>query len=280
MESECQIGYTHSDLTNILLDPAARPIIAHRGASADAPENTLEAFRLARGQGCDAFEFDVRTTRDGVPVLMHDPVVDRTTDRSGSVASMTLAELQAADAGARFTAPDGSHPFRGTGVRAPTLVEVLRAFPDMPMLIEIKAREAQDAVAKVLLDERAPGRCVVASFKPGAMQAFRRPPFLTGASRSDAAALYWRIRLGLRSPEPRCLCYAMPYRWKNRIEIPLPRFIAEARRHGRPVHVWTVDDADLARMLWARGAAGMITNKPGEMVAVRDGRTVGRSGGQ
>ena len=262
-------------MANILLDPEAHPIIAHRGASADAPENSLEAFRLAREQGCDAFECDVRVTRDGIPVLMHDPVLDRTTDRTGPVAALTLAELRTVDAGAAYLAQDGSHPWVGKGVRVPTLREVLRAFPEVPILIEIKAREAQDAVAKLLLEERATERCVVASFKPGAMGAFRRPPFLTAANRRDALALYWRVRLGLRSPVPRCLCYAMPYRWKNRIEIPLPCFIAEARRHGRPVHVWTVNDAELAKLLWRRGVCGMITNKPAHLKTVRE--TVGPS---
>ena len=269
MESGCRIGYTHSAMTNILLDLDARPIIAHRGASADAPENTLEAFRVAAEQRCDAFECDVRITRDGIPILMHDPVLDRTTDRTGPVAALTLAELQAVDAGAAYRAQDGSRPWLGKGVRVPTLREVLRAFPEMPILMEIKALEAQDAVARLLLEEHATERCVVASFQPGAMEAFRRPPFLTAATRRDAVALYWRVRLGLRSPVPRCLCFAMPYRWKNRIEIPFPRFIAEARRHGRPVHVWTVDDGELARRLWRRGVSGMITNRPGFLRTVR-----------
>jgi glycerophosphoryl diester phosphodiesterase len=110
------------------------------------------------------------------------------------------------------------------------------------------------------------------------MGVFRRPTFLTAANRRDALALYWRVRLGLRSPAPRCLCYAMPYRWKNRIEIPLPGFIAEARRHGRPVHVWTVDDGELAKLLWRRGASGMITNQPGEMRELREAER--RKGGE
>ena len=254
---------------NPLLNPEGRPVIAHRGASAEAPENTLEAFRLAEVQGADAFEFDLRLSRDGIPVVMHDPSLDRTAGHPGLVAEMTLAEIQAVDAGAGYLDKDGTRTWAGRGVRAPTLVEVLRAFPTMPMLIEIKSRDAQDAVARALVEEHAVDRCVVASFKPGAMRAFRNPPFVTGADRSDVALLAVRTRFGLRSPPPRCRLYAVPWRWKDRIEVPRHRFIAEAQRHGCPVHVWTVDDVALAGLLWDRGANGIITNRPAEMLKAR-----------
>jgi glycerophosphoryl diester phosphodiesterase len=254
---------------NPLLNPAGRPVIAHRGASADAPENTLEAFRLAEVQGADAFEFDVRLSRDGIPVVMHDSSLQRTTGHSGLVADLTLAEIQAADAGAGYLAPDGTRPWAGRGVRAPALVEVLRSFPAMPMLIEIKSRDVQEAVASLLIEERAVDRCVVASFKPGAMRAFRRSPFVTGADRRDVTLLAIRTRIGLRSPLPRCRLYAVPWRWKDRIEVPRHQFIAEAQRHDCPVHVWTVDDVALAGMLWGRGANGIITNRPALMLKAR-----------
>jgi glycerophosphoryl diester phosphodiesterase len=254
---------------NPLLNPEGRPVIAHRGASADAPENTLEAFRLAEVQGADAFELDVRLSRDGVPVVMHDPSLERTAGHPGLVADLTLQEIQAADAGAGYRGPDGSRSWAKRGVRAPALVEVLRAFPAMPMLIEIKSRDAQDAVARLLIEERAVDRCVVASFKPGAMRAFRQPPFVTGADRRDVALLAVRTRFGLRSPTPRCRLYAVPWRWKDRIEVPRRRFIAEAQRHDCPVHVWTVDDVKLAGTLWDRGANGIITNRPAEMLKAR-----------
>ncbi len=95
--------------------------MAHRGASADAPENTLEAFHLAVQQGCDAFELDVRLTRDGEAVLMHDPTLLRTCAHPGEVAVMTLAQIRAADAGAGYLAPDGTRPWHGRGVVAPLM---------------------------------------------------------------------------------------------------------------------------------------------------------------
>lgn len=254
---------------NPLLNPAGRPVIAHRGASAEAPENTLEAFRLAVVQGADALECDVRLSRDGVPVLMHDPTLARTAGQPGRVAAMTLAEIQAADAGAGFLGPDGSRPWAGHGVRAPALAEVLREFPDMPLLIEIKSRDAQQAVAGLLRQEDAVDRCVVASFKHGAMGAFRRGPFLTGADRRDTTLMVLRSRFHLPAPRPRCHVYAVPWRWKDRIEVPRRGFIAEAKRHGCPVHVWTVDEVAVAEELWNRGANGIITNRPALMLKAR-----------
>lgn len=255
---------------NPLLDPARRLVIAHRGASAEAPENTLPAFRLGLEQGAHALELDVRLTRDGAAVVLHDPTLDRTAARPGEVARMTLDELRAADAGGGYRAADGARPWAGRGVRIPTLAEVLEEFPAVPLLIEIKAREAQEAVARDLIRAEAAARSVLASFRPQALDRLRRPPFLIGADRRDVARLYAYARLGLKSPEPRCLCYAVPWRWKDRIEVPRRRFIAEARRHGRPVHVWTVDDVGVAKELWGRGASGIITNRPARMSAIDD----------
>ena len=144
----------------------------------------------------------------------------------------------------------------------PALYQVLRAFPDMPILVELKAAEAQDEVAEVLLEERAIERCVLASFQDRALKAFRDPPYQVGASRRDILGLYVRARLGLRV-EPRCLCYAVPDRWKGRVEVPRSGVVATAREAGVPVHVWTVDDPDRARELWDRGVSGIITNRPG-----------------
>jgi glycerophosphoryl diester phosphodiesterase len=247
----------------VLLDPLARPIIAHRGASADAPENTLEAFQLAIEQGADALELDVRLSRDGVAVVMHDAVLDRTTDRTGAVADLTFGELKRADAGAGFRDPAGSPVWAGRGVRIPALTEVLEAFPAVPLLIEIKSPEAQHAVARDIEQAGAAGRTVMAAFSRGALDVLRRDPFRVGADRRDVVALYTRSRLGLHVARPRCQFYAVPWRWRGRIEVPRIPFIREALRHGRPVHVWTVDDPAVAAELWSRGASGIITNRPG-----------------
>jgi len=235
-------------VSNPLIEPGRRLIIAHRGASAEAPENTLEAFRLGLEQGADALELDVRLTRDGEAVVIHDPTLDRTTDRGGVVAELTLEQVQAASA-------------RG-GARIPTFRSVLEAFPKTPMLVEIKAAEAQDTVALEIERAGARDRVVLASFQHRALEKLRSGPYLIGADRRDVAMLYAAGRLRLESAVPRCLCYAVPWRWKGKLEVPRPWFIAAAARQKRPVHVWTVDDPAIAKLLWDRGASGIITNNP------------------
>src|SRR5829696_2712479 len=114
--------------------------LAHRGASSLAPENTIEAFRLALEAGAGGLELDVHMTSDGHIVVIHDATVDRTTNGTGAVSEMTLHELRRLDAGHNFS-PDGgpTRPYRGRGVRVPTLGEVLREFPGVAVNIEIKA---------------------------------------------------------------------------------------------------------------------------------------------
>lgn len=201
---------------------------------------------------------------------MHDPTLDRTCACPGTVASLTLAELRQVDAGAGFVAAGGSTPGRGRGVRIPTLREVVRAFPTMPLLIELKVADVQEEVARVLAEEQATARAVVASFRPRALDRLRGTAVQVGADRRDVTLLVLRTRVGLPVPPPRCLLYAVPWQWKRLVDVPRPRFIAAAGRHGCPVHVWTVDDPDVATRLWQRGVHGIITNRPALMREVRD----------
>ena len=250
---------------NPLLDLASRPVIGHRGASAYAPENTLASFHRADELGVDAFEFDVRASSDGVAVVFHDPVLDRTTDQRGKVAVRTVAELKSADAGYRFTTDGGkSFPWRGLGVRIPTLREVITAFPAMPLLIEIKERAVQDAVAQVLVETGAASRAVVAASDQRALHAFANPPFTLGASRRDIARLYF----GTGAPHPACRCYAVPDRYYF-LTVPSPRFVRRAHGRNSTVHVWTVDDGSIAVRLWNNGVNGIVTNQPDVILNAR-----------
>jgi glycerophosphoryl diester phosphodiesterase len=248
--------------SNPLLDLSAHPVIAHRGGSGSAPENTVAAFELAVRQKADAFELDVRLTGDGVPVVLHDAMLDRTTDYRGPLAALRLADLADIDAGARFS-PDGGRtfPFRAGDVRIPTLAEVLRGFPDMPVLLELKEVAAQQAVRGVLIEERAIERCVLASEQHAALQLFREPPFATAASGPEIAALYRAVLFRQVPGEVPYRCLSVPLRYRG-LPVPTRTFIGAARGLGCPVHVWTVNDAPTARLLWGRGAAGIVTNFP------------------
>jgi glycerophosphoryl diester phosphodiesterase len=254
---------------NLLLDLAAHPVIAHRGASGYAPENTLAAFELAVKQGADAIELDVRLTRDGAPVVIHDATLDRTTDLAGPVRARTLAELRQADAGYRFTADRGrTTAYRGAEVRIPTLAEVLWTFPATPVMVEVKEPAVQEAVRRVLLEERACDRCLVASAHLEALELFREEPFACGAAGAEISELYWSVMFRRARPSPRYRALSVPLRYRG-LPVPTRAFVAAARRHGGPVHVWTINDAATARRLWARGVAGIVTNVPDVVLAAR-----------
>ncbi len=250
---------------NPLLDLAARPVIGHRGAAAYAPENTIVSFRRALELGAEALEFDVRRAADGVAVVMHDPTLDRTTDRTGPVNAVTSKRLSQTDAGYRFTEhPDAPTPFRNEGVTVPTLREVITTFPTTPLLIEIKEPEVQEAVARDLLECHAAERAVVAGNDWRALEVFANPPFHLGASRRDISRVYFAYG----KPADACRCFAVPDSFYG-LTVPSSRFVQSARGYTSTVHVWTVDDARSALRFWKNGVNGIVTNRPDVILAAR-----------
>jgi glycerophosphoryl diester phosphodiesterase len=255
----------------LLLDPSARPIIAHRGGTHVGPENTVEAFRIGLALGAEALEFDVRATRDGVPVVIHDATLDRTTDRRGAVAAHTLRQLAEADAGYRFT-PDGgrTHPFRGQGVRIPTLEQVIAALPDVPLLIHVKVPEAQEGVRAVLTRLDAVARSVVASEIDAALVCFTQSPFVRGATSRETRRFFVRAALGAAPRRVPFRVFSVPDRSMG-LTVPTRRFVAAGLAAGCATHVWTVNDATAARRLWDIGVCGIVTDAPDVIRAARDG---------
>lgn len=233
----------------ILLDPKAQPVIAHRGASGAYPENTLLAFDRALQDGADALELDVRISADGVPVVIHDPTVSRTTDGTGKVRAMTAAALERLDA--------------GHGERIPRLEAVVERYRTTPLLIEIKEAAASVASLAVLRRHGAERQVLVGSFEWRALIPFRRAGIPTTPARIEVALLLLLSRIGMSWPA-RVAAYAVPER-KRWVRIVNERFLRLARRAGRPVHVWTVNEPDDARRLRAMGICGIITNFPGRM---------------
>jgi glycerophosphoryl diester phosphodiesterase len=247
---------------SLLTTPDARLVIGHRGSAAHAPENTLESFTQAIAAGADALELDVHLTRDGAVVVHHDATVDRTTSGSGAVAALTLAEVAALDAGARFTRDGGrSFPYRDRGVRIPTLEAVLFAFPHVPIVVEVKAAAASRAVRALVERHDAVGRTLVASFDERALEPFRGSPFSLGATQREVAALLRAALTGRPIAPPGYAAISVPPRYRG-LPLPLARFARLLRPHGRAVHVWTIDAPATAARLWAAGVSGVISNDP------------------
>ena len=253
-----------------LLDPSLRLVIAHRGNSRHAPEDTLESLREGVALGADGLEFDVRLSADGVPVVIHDPTLDRTTDGTGRVAERTLAELQALDAGYRFT-PDGgrTYPWRGKGVRIPALDEVLETFPQTPCLIEIKAAEATEPVVRTIERYHAKGRVLLGSFVDEAHARLTGRGFFITASKPDVTILYLRSLFFLGPGRVSFAACSIPPRWK-RLRLPVSRIARMLHRRGIPTHCWTINDPAAARDLWDGGVNAILSDDPGTMLALRE----------
>ena len=241
-------------------------MIAHRGGRARAPENTLEAMRLAIADGADGLEFDVRLSAEGEVVVIHDPRVDRTTDGTGAVERMTLAELRSLDAGFRFNARPVD---RATTIKAriPTLEEVLRSFPGIPLLIEIKDPLAATATRRLIEKHGAEDRCLVDSFSSTALKAFRESRIARGAGRSEIVRLLARSLKGAPSPGD-VSALSIPRTYYG---LPLPiRYLAGIMRSARkPTHIWTVNHPGEARAMWELGASGILTDDVPAIVTVR-----------
>jgi glycerophosphoryl diester phosphodiesterase len=246
--------------------PYRRLVIAHRGNSVHAPENTIEAFQQAVALGADGMEFDVRLTGDGHAIVIHDATVERTTNGTGLVAQMTLAQIRALDAGARFVAHnEGGTPYAGRGIVVPTLQEVLDAFPSVPCIVEIKSPDASAEVRRIILEARAQERCVVCSFVERALDPFEASGIPIGAMTSQLRGLIWQgyLRRSLASIPFQMVSVPTSY---HHLPLPIGGWARILEPLGVPVHVWTVDDADDARRLWAKGVRGILTNDTASML--------------
>ncbi|MGQ0608226.1 MAG: glycerophosphodiester phosphodiesterase [Chloroflexota bacterium] len=237
-------------------------VVAHRGASTQAPENTMEAFRLGVDAGADAIELDVHVTADGQLAVIHDDSLDRTTDRTGAVANRTMDEIREADAGATFVRPnDSGFPFAGRGLTVPTLPEVLAWLPDgIGLVVEIKARAAADAVVEAVAGHavRASGRLAVISFDEHAIERVReldrdiKTGYLLVPTQPIEPALVWATEHGHTGVFP----------WDGDLGLdPLP-LMAQAQAYGREIGCYVVNDPERMQHLAACGLWGFVTDVP------------------
>ncbi len=246
-------------------------VIAHAGGEGLGPANTIEAMELAVAAGADVLDIDVRATADGELVAIHDPTVDATTDGTGPVAELTLAELQELDAGWSFEDESGAHPFRGSGVRIPTVEEVLTAFPDVLTSVEFKvAGEAPDRLCDMLRRLGRADDVYVSSAGDAAVDRFRAvcPEMITTVT----DALVVDMRAARESGA----------QWCSPVPIGQPPFAADRSRpnrasvqwahdHGLATFTWTVDDPDDLAYLADIGVDAVYTRRPDIARAVVDG---------
>lgn len=246
---------------------------AHRGDSSRAPENTLEAFSLAVRAGAGGLEIDAHLTLDGEVVVIHDARVDRTTDGMGFVREMNLDELRRLDAGYRFS-PDGeSHPYKGKGLRVPTLREIYRSFPTAVVNVEIKGNSPgiEECLLRTIEEAGALDGTLVASEVHSTMRRFRRISrgrVATSASRAEILAFFLLSKLRLQRLLP--IGYEalqVPVR-SERFEVVTPRFIEAAHSRGIRVDAWTINEAEEMRRLLDLGVDVIMTDRPEELAKV------------
>jgi glycerophosphoryl diester phosphodiesterase len=248
-------------------------VIAHRGSSGRAPENTMLAFSLALGEdGAEGLELDLRCTRDGRVVVMHDATVDRTTNGRGRVDSFDLSDLRRLDAGFAFRGDAADTPFRGQGLVVPTLVEVLERFPGVWMSLDLKEGNPllESATVALLRVHHASSHVVLSAESPESARriARRAPEFVRFFDSASARDFYRRhlLRLwwGYRPPAH---SLQIPVTWKGRA-LDTPRLLADAHRFGIAVRYWTINDEATMERLIERGADGIITDHPARLRAV------------
>ncbi len=252
-------------------------VMAHRGDSARAPENTLSAFRLAVEAGVDALETDVHWTSDGEVVVSHDATVDRNTDGRGNIRDLTLAQLRKLDFGWRFTLDGGNtFPYRGQGIRILTLEELLNHFPTARVTVEIKPEHpaSLQRLLQVIGECGAHQRVLLASFHHQVLTRVRQMTDRvgTGASSRETLGVYIRSQFLSKfvHPAKSPFCVLQLPLQQMGLQVVNRRFIRYAHEARMAVHVWTVDEASQWERLWEAGVDGIVTNRPREAVQARD----------
>ena len=246
--------------------------IAHRGSRLLWPENTVVAFEGAAGLGYRRFETDLRLTADGVLVCFHDPVLSRTTNGHGFLASATFDELRRLDAGYRHRLDDG-FPFRGQGIAVPTFADMATMFPGAGWVLDLKADGTEEPLAAVIQELGLADQVIVGSFSNERVDRFRHvtagrvatstPPRETRRAMIAAASPYQRRgreREGDVFDRTTC-ALQVPATWYG-VPVVSRKLVTLAHATERLVHVWTVNSIDEIASLTELGVDGLITDRP------------------
>lgn len=248
-------------------------VIAHQGGDGVWPGESMLAFQNAVDLGVDVLEMDLHITSDGVLVLMHDETVDRTTDGTGEIESMTLAEIKQLDAAYDWTPDDGvTFPYRGQGIQVVTLEEVFTAFPEMRMTIEIKktnnsmAKPFCDLIREYDMQEKV----LVASFHDERIKEFRAecPEVATSSAKDETTVFVLMTKAFLGGfYSPAFYSLQVPEE-SGGITVMTPAFVQAAHARNLAVEPWTINDAETMRKFIEWGVDGIITDRPDIMMEV------------
>ena len=247
-----------------------RPLImAHRGDSAGAPENTLLSMKRAVEIGVDFLETDVRLTKDDVPVLFHDDDLIRTTGTDGSIRDKTLVELKQIDFGYNFTPDEGrSFPYRDQGLSVVTLREAFETFPEINFNLDIKDKDlhAPEVLASVINEFDRQDSVIVGSFHDTQAHRFRKlmPEVKTSACPSEVTRFVFALMMRvLRFFSRGCVyeSFQVPLKY-GRITVITDRFIKASHDRDIAVHVWTINEREEMQRLIEMGVDGIFTDKP------------------
>jgi len=250
----------------------SRPtVIGHRGAAGSHPENTLAAFEAALAQGAHILESDIHSSADGVPVLLHDPGVDRVTEHTGQAADLLWAELSTLDAGHHFVDASGAFPYRDQGHHIPSLEQAFQCFPDARFNLEIKCPEPTTTRATLELVERygrAERTLLTAGEDEGmrclrkAASSFPNGPALGASLGEIVAAISSALGDG---PMPNgVMALQIPAEFGGR-PLVTRALVEHAHANEVAVHVWTINTLEEIEALLELGVDGIVTDLPGQM---------------
>jgi glycerophosphoryl diester phosphodiesterase len=260
---------------------------AHQGGAWEAPSSTLHAIAAALEAGATGIELDVHATADGHLVVCHDPTVDRTTDSSGQIADLTLAQVRALD-NAYWWSPGADvspgldpdrYPFRGRAPQDPwfgiaLLEEVLEEFPGAVLNLDIKRTAPvvapyEEALAALLRRFGRTDDVIVASFLDTATDAFATfaPEIPTSAGTVATAGFYQAVHAGERPAPLRHVALQVPVSYGD-VTLVDQRFVDVAHEEGLAVHVWTIEEEAEMERLCELGVDGIITDRPSALVDV------------
>lgn len=238
-------------------------VVAHRGSSAERPENTLAAFERAIEVGADAVEFDVRLTADGVVVVVHDADVARTTDGLGVVRDLTLAEVKRLRIAGEHQVPTLEETLHLLSGRIAVDIEI-KNLPGEPDF-EPDRERVVDATLSVLGSVGFVGPVLLSSFNPAAIEAVR-----SGAPDVPTGLLTeWSVSAGAALEAARAGGHAWVLPFAGQVLEAKGAFAAGVHDAGMRMGVWITDDPDEAMALMRLGADAVATNDPGAILAAR-----------